>query len=146
MAADFVPITPYTTEVLSIGIGMRSLYLLTSGQRYDIVIDADQDISNYWFRAIPQTSCSSNQNQNGIVAIVRYVGASEVDPTTSAYTYTDSCLDESSSNLVPVVVRSPTTFLSGDVLDVAIAPSNGLFFWGINSTDMYLNWYVYTIA
>ena len=44
IANDFVSIIPYTTDSLSIGIG----------QRYDVIVDADQAVSNYWFRAIPQ--------------------------------------------------------------------------------------------
>lgn len=41
---DFVPINPYNTTSLSIGIG----------QRYDIVVEANQSVDSYWFRAIPQ--------------------------------------------------------------------------------------------
>lgn len=140
MAADFVPIRPYSTQVLSIGIGtpMMSSNL---GQRYDIVVDANQDVGNYWFRAIPQASCSTNGNTDGIVAIVRYVDAEEEDPTTSAYTYTDSCSDENPTNLIPILEISPTTFISGQTLEVAIAPENGLFYWSVNSSSLYLNWY-----
>jgi FtsP/CotA-like multicopper oxidase with cupredoxin domain len=140
MAADFVPIRPYATQVLSIGIG-TSMMSSNLGQRYDIVVDASQDVGNYWFRAIPQTSCSTNENTDGIIANVRYVGAEEEDATTSAYTYTDSCSDENSTNLIPILEISPTTFISGQTLDVAIAPENGLFYWSVNSSSLYLNWY-----
>lgn len=49
IANDFVPIIPYNTTDLSIGMG----------QRYDIIVTA-KDISSgdFWLRAIPQESCS----------------------------------------------------------------------------------------
>lgn len=40
IAADLVPIVPFETEMLSIGIG----------QRYDVVVKADQAPGNYWMR------------------------------------------------------------------------------------------------
>jgi laccase len=51
IAADFVPIKPFNTTWLFIGIG----------QRYDVVIRANQPPGNYWFRAqIPSGLCGSN--------------------------------------------------------------------------------------
>jgi FtsP/CotA-like multicopper oxidase with cupredoxin domain len=51
IASDLVPIEPYETTVLNIGMG----------QRYDIVVTADQAsvADNFWLRAIPQAACSS---------------------------------------------------------------------------------------
>lgn len=56
IANDFVPIVPYTTDVLSIGIG----------ERYDVIITANATADNYWLRAIPQTSCSDNDETDNI--------------------------------------------------------------------------------
>lgn len=41
IAMDLVPIVPYTTNVLSIGMG----------QRYDIIVNATEIATNYWMRA-----------------------------------------------------------------------------------------------
>lgn len=50
---DFVPIVPYSTTNVSIGMG----------QRYDVVVTAkDLTDGNFWLRAIPQESCSENDN------------------------------------------------------------------------------------
>ena len=65
---DFVPIKPYFTSVLSIGIG----------QRYDIIVQADQAsvASDFWLRAIPDTFCSNNANGADIKGIIHYDGKS----------------------------------------------------------------------
>ena len=45
IAVDFVPIVPYETEWLNIGCG----------QRYDVIIEANQPVSSYFLRAVTQT-------------------------------------------------------------------------------------------
>lgn len=77
IAMDLVPIVPYNTTVLSIGMG----------ERYDVVVNMNQTAGNYWIRAIPQTFCSDNDNADDIKGILRYDSTSTDDPTTSAYTY-----------------------------------------------------------
>lgn len=64
IAADFVPIVPYNATSVSIGIG----------QRYDIVVTADQSnvASDFWIRAVPDAFCSRNANRNNIRGIVHY--------------------------------------------------------------------------
>jgi iron transport multicopper oxidase len=54
-----------------------------AGQRYSLVLNANQTISNYWIRAIPNignTSTTGGVNS----AILRYNGAADTDPTTNA--------------------------------------------------------------
>ncbi|KAI9836049.1 MAG: hypothetical protein M1819_001660 [Sarea resinae] len=137
IATDFVPIVPYTTEVLSIGMG----------QRYDILITANQSSSSsYWLRAIPQTTCSNNDNPTDIKGIVRYSSNSTnatttTDPTTSAYDYTDSCLDESSSSLVPYLSLTPEVSSEETTLPVTVTLFQNLFKWSIGSQgSMRVSW------
>ncbi|KAI1389017.1 putative multicopper oxidase [Hypoxylon trugodes] len=132
VAADLVPIQPYTTEVLSIGIG----------QRYDVIVEADEDGGDFWLRAYPDMACSAeNEMVNNIRGIVRYDASSHKEPTTSAYAYTEDCLDEPMSKLVPYVpldVESPTVkkdFGLGFAVD-----THGLFKWTLDGTDMLSNW------
>lgn len=61
IASDFVPIKPFIAERL----------LLAIGQRYDVVINADQEPDSYWFRANVPALCYSNTARNGS-AIWRY--------------------------------------------------------------------------
>jgi L-ascorbate oxidase len=49
IAADFVPITPYETDWLNLGCG----------QRYDVIVEANQPVSSYFLRAVTQTACPS---------------------------------------------------------------------------------------
>ncbi|KAK1236889.1 hypothetical protein MKX08_007837 [Trichoderma sp. CBMAI-0020] len=132
IANDLVPITPYNTSVLSIAIG----------QRYDVIVTANQSsiADNFWMRAIPQSACSSNNNLDDIRGIV-YYGSSAGTPTTTGYSYTDSCDDEDASNLVPYVSKSVSsqTTTVGEAVTLG-KNSNNLFKWYLNSTTMVVDW------
>ncbi|KKY33196.1 putative multicopper oxidase [Diaporthe ampelina] len=133
IAMDLVPIVPYNTTTLSIGMG----------QRYDIIIYTDgmTDIAtDFWMRAIPQTACSDNDNADNIKGIISY-GTTVSTPSTTAYDYTDSCDDEDVSTLVPYLSKT----VSGSTWDVeepATVATNddGYFRWYLNSTTMEVKW------
>ncbi|RYP66628.1 hypothetical protein DL771_007697 [Monosporascus sp. 5C6A] len=128
---DLVPIEPYTTEFVNIGIG----------QRYDIILTADQAAvaTDFWMRAIPQVACSDNDSADNIKAIVHY-GDSTATPSTTGFEYTDSCHDEDLSNLVPIV-RKVVGDDSNELLEIATAGVvNNLFKWFLNSTTMVVDW------
>jgi hypothetical protein len=76
------------------------------GQRYDVIVTADQGAGDFWLRAVAQKACSANANLENILGIVRYDSSSTAEPTTSPYdsanlTVTNNCYDEDMSNLVP---------------------------------------------
>lgn len=49
ISSDFVPIVPYNTTDVSIGMG----------QRYDVIVEAkDLTEGSFWLRSIPQETCS----------------------------------------------------------------------------------------
>jgi len=110
------------------------------GQRYDIVVSADQPVDNYWIHALPASGCSSNDNPDGILAILRYEGSdSAPDPTSTPYTpSTTVCQDE--QGLVPVVPRNVGTFSYGDSLDISSIPQNGIVTWNINGSSFFIDW------
>ncbi|KAH9073518.1 laccase [Lactarius deliciosus] len=55
---------------------------LFAGQRYSVVLKADQPIGNYWIRALPQVSTRVlDFSDHTNVAILRYSGAPVVDPS-----------------------------------------------------------------
>ncbi|KAF2027242.1 extracellular dihydrogeodin oxidase/laccase [Setomelanomma holmii] len=132
VAMDFVPVEPFEVDVLD----------FTMGQRYDVIIEANQSPDNYWFRAIPQSACSNNLNSNDVRAIVRYDTTSTVDPTTAAWNQTDSCDDVSASSLIPHVKHTVTSpVLQGPELGVSVARgSNNLFTWSIGLASMMVDW------
>ncbi|KAJ5388161.1 Multicopper oxidase type 3 [Penicillium cosmopolitanum] len=132
IAMDLVPIEPFNTTVLSIAMG----------QRYDIVVNADQSTGNesFWMRAIPQSACSDNDSTNNIKGIV-YYGSSPSTPTTSAYSYTDSCDDMDSSYLVPSLSQSASLPYYNASEPVTLGTNSENFFrWKMNATSMQVYW------
>lgn len=142
---DFVPIKPFNTTEL----------LIASGQRYDIIINANQALGNYWLRVIAQNSCSKNQNPDNIRGIIRYAGQSaaglDASPAFTASNYTDSCDDVGLTNLVPIVPISPINSVqygnptaspapSIKKLPIGITLNNGIYKWTMNSTAIKVDW------
>jgi hypothetical protein len=92
IANDLVPIVPYEAESLLISIG----------QRYDIIIEANADSGgDYWLRSGWVTSCAGNLNAADITGIVRYDSSSTADPTTTSITVGNNCGDEPMASLIP---------------------------------------------
>lgn len=133
---DFVPTQPYVAEWIFIGIG----------QRYDVIIDANQAVDNYWFRAEVMTACGSNNNNGNIMSIFSYAGAADANPTSTGTTAPQNCNDE--SGLIPYVVKNvdSTNFLSEyETLDVLLdfgIASNGqsVAQWNVNGSVIDVDW------
>ena len=93
IAADGYPVQPRDADIVT----------LFNGERYDVVVEANQSIANYWFKAIPIGECNvGNNNANGI-AILRYNGA----PTSNPSQVTDKFIP-TLTNLVSVNKVFPT--------------------------------------
>ncbi|KAF2173541.1 multicopper oxidase [Zasmidium cellare ATCC 36951] len=75
IASDFVPIKPFKAETL----------LLAIGQRYDVVIGADQIPGSYWFRAKVSALCYSNTARNGSAIWSYGQWNTSVPPTSSPW-------------------------------------------------------------
>jgi len=130
IAMDLVPIVPYTATTLSIGMG----------QRYDIIVNASQSSGNYWLRAIPQTACSDNDNTDNIMGIFMYDSTNTTEPSSSAYSYTDSCDDEDMSTLVPYLSKTVSTESEDDDFAVTVGRSNNVFKWYMAGTTFEVEW------
>ncbi|KPI37805.1 Laccase-2 [Cyphellophora attinorum] len=142
IANDNVPITPYYTTEVSIGIG----------ERYDIVIEADQDASAYYLRTIPTPGCSLNAN-NGLgsaCAVVVYDGSSASLPTSSAPAtiIVPVCNDEPLANLIPIVEASVdgSDFakqfapLPVGLRTATLASNEQVFLWYLNGVSQSVDW------
>ncbi|KAH6654064.1 multicopper oxidase [Truncatella angustata] len=125
VANDFVPIEPFTTDVLRIGMG----------QRYDVIVEANQPEDSYWMRAVPNTACSAeNESQDNIRGIVRYDISSTAYPTSTAYVVPVGCLDEPMNSLVPKLsldVEAPALTNQWD-LGFSTSTQSKLFTWTLN--------------
>jgi FtsP/CotA-like multicopper oxidase with cupredoxin domain len=128
ISADFVPIVPYTTDILNINIG----------QRYEVIVTADQTPGNYFLRADIQTACAGTIQALDVRAVVNYQGFSGT-PTSTAYNYTTECVDEPYASLIPVVPldAGPADFTEG-TLDVVIAGNAvNLYKWFLSGTTFF---------
>jgi FtsP/CotA-like multicopper oxidase with cupredoxin domain len=130
IAMDLVPIVPFTTSVLSIGMG----------QRYDVIVEMTEATADYWIRAVPQTTCSNNDNADNIMGILRYDSTSTSDPSTSAWSYTDNCDDEDISSLVPYLALDASSDNLSDDFAVTVGKSNNVFKWYMASTTFEVEW------
>ena len=74
ISSDFVPIKPFNTEYILLGVG----------QRYDVIINANQTASNYWLRAEVASDCLSRNDFNGL-AVFSYSGVKVANPSSTAY-------------------------------------------------------------
>ncbi|KAF2494641.1 hypothetical protein BU16DRAFT_573046 [Lophium mytilinum] len=125
ISMDYVPITPYKTDILNINIG----------QRYMVIVEADQPVNDYWMRSDNQNACAATTQALDIKGIVRYDGSNGTTPTTTAYNYTGECVDEPYASLVPYVSLDASDEDEEDKYDVTIsANSANLFKWYLSGT------------
>ncbi|KAH6658450.1 multicopper oxidase [Truncatella angustata] len=135
IAMDLVPIEPFTTDVIYMGMG----------QRYDVIITADQAAvaDSFWIRAIPQSACSENDSTDNIKGIL-YYGSSTTTPSTSkpsSYTSGQDCVDMDASDLVPYISQTISSATSeGEETAKVAFNSDNLFKWYLNSTTMVVEW------
>nr|AAW28936.1 laccase A [Trametes sp. 420] len=123
--ADAVNVNPVTADSIQI----------FAGQRYSFVLNADQDVGNYWLWAVPNigtVSVSGGVNS----AILRYDGADPVEPD-AADPSSSNLLQETS--LVPLTdVAAPGTAVVGGV-DYALNLD-----FSFDGTDFFVNGATFT--
>ena len=71
IAADGYPVQPRDADIVT----------LFNGERYDVVVETNQPVGNYWFKAIPIGECNVGNNKANGIAILRYDGAPTSNPT-----------------------------------------------------------------
>ncbi|RMZ81651.1 hypothetical protein DV737_g2422, partial [Chaetothyriales sp. CBS 132003] len=147
ISTDYVAIKPYTTEWLNIALG----------QRYDVIVEADQPVGGYFLRAVTQTACPSANTNTGLGSangILLYEGAPTDLPTSTAgnKTITDFayCLDEPIASLTPYFVKSAgsaTAFKAsaselpaGNVASVQTSDDGTIFRWFLNNGAINVNY------
>jgi FtsP/CotA-like multicopper oxidase with cupredoxin domain len=132
IATGFVPIVPYETDSVLISIG----------QRYDLLINANQTSTSsgdYWIRSGWQTGCAANQNADNITGILRYNSSSTADPTTAGITPSTDCGDEPLASLIPWLSLNVTNIPAIITEDFSFSFGD-YFTWIINSISFYTNW------
>ena len=123
IAQDFVPITPYTTNVVTLGVGQRVDVLVTA--------NAGNAKSSYWMRS-NQTSCSL-ANQPYAVAAVFYDQADQtVSPTSQAWNVPDpgTCANDDLSLTQPLYKIPLPTPSFNQTMDIeAFVNGSGITLW-----------------
>lgn len=98
VANDFVPVEPYETEVVTLGIGQRS----------DVLVEANGELDAYWMRSNISTLCSLANNPDAVAAIY-YDDADETeDPVSTPWDIPDpgTCTNDD-LNLTEPVMKLP---------------------------------------
>ena len=81
VANDFVPIEPYNTTVVTLGIG----------QRTDVLVTANNNATDaVWMRSDISTTCSSSARPHALAAIYYDNANTSIAPTTTATLYDDT--------------------------------------------------------
>ena len=140
---DLVPIKPYTTESLFIGIG----------QRYEVIVEASPNPvaadGNYWVRTRVASGCGSVAQGKETTGIVRYNATSTASPTTDPNDQRFLCQDEPASSLIPMVPWKIDSLaeIQGNITNntYEASISNGTFHggfarWDLLDTPLFLNY------
>ncbi|KAH8878910.1 hypothetical protein GQ53DRAFT_673202, partial [Thozetella sp. PMI_491] len=128
---DLVPLVPYTTDNVLVSIG----------QRYDVIVEANATPGDYWLRGGWNTNCAGNGNAANITGIVRYDSTSTDEPTsTSSVTDANSCADEPYASLVPYLPLNVGNIEQVTDELVSFTTANAYFQWTINTSSLVLDW------
>ncbi|KAK3681564.1 multicopper oxidase-domain-containing protein, partial [Podospora appendiculata] len=135
IATDLVPITPVTRSSLFMGVG----------QRYDVIVTANQPVANYWFNATLESAnnCGKTRN-NWPAAIFQYNGSSSTAlPTTKGMPIVAGCAGE--VGFAPIVTRTvPAAQFSPSTLPIDLTtpstPRGVIFEWRVKNTPIVVEW------
>ncbi|KAI9649367.1 hypothetical protein NHQ30_001942 [Ciborinia camelliae] len=101
IAVDFVPVIPYDTNVVTLGIG----------QRTDVIVKATGKAgSSYWMRSNFSQLCASSPSlQPNALAVVLYDGAdTNCRPNSTAFPYNETnCLNDPLNTTTPYIKSTP---------------------------------------
>ncbi|TLS29342.1 hypothetical protein PpBr36_01552 [Pyricularia pennisetigena] len=137
IATDLVPVEPIVKSQLFLGVG----------QRYDVIIDANQPVANYWFNATLGGGGRCGTTENPFPAsIFEYEGApSSANPTNRGTPITADCRD--STGFAPVVKRvAPRDQFAAQFKELPVDVTQVLttrgtvFHWLVNGSAIDVEW------
>ena len=129
IANDFVPVVPYTTDVVTLGVGQRTDILVTA--------NAGPATSSYWMRSNISATCSASKQPYALAAVLYDKADSTHVPNTTATNTPDNgfCGNDDLSTTVPVYSLASTSNPS-TVQNIEIGSGfNGsnVFVWTMNN-------------
>ncbi|TEA13776.1 Laccase [Colletotrichum sidae] len=136
IATDLVPVTPVVKDSLFISVG----------QRYDVIIEADKDVSNYWFNAtLASSGLCGTSNAKFPASIFTYEGAADELPTEQGVVPAADCVD--TTGFSPVLARhAPEAEFTPNknILDVSLEQpeirGEKIYRWRVNGSSMDVQW------
>ncbi|MCJ1354255.1 MAG: hypothetical protein MMC33_004242 [Icmadophila ericetorum] len=137
IANDFVPIKPYQTDVVTLGIGQRTDVLVTG---------TDKSTAAIWMRSDVSGNCSAGSTTGGshAFAAIYYQNANTSSiPTTTATAYDDShCGNDDLSLTTPVFpITPPTTPAVSQTININFGlNTTGFFVWTMNGESFRANY------
>ncbi|KAK4945743.1 hypothetical protein LTR10_015091 [Elasticomyces elasticus] len=128
IAYDFVPIYPYTTKVVTLGIG----------QRADVIVHANgSNADTFWMRTTISSTCSVTNQPNGL-AIIYYQNANtNATPNSTAWPINDSkCANDPLNMTVPYeAIRPPSPDTTVNIALNFEINATGHFLWTMNNSS-----------
>ncbi|KAH8594192.1 extracellular dihydrogeodin oxidase/laccase-like protein [Bisporella sp. PMI_857] len=135
IANDFVPVKPYTTNVVTLGVG----------QRTDILVKATgKGTDSVWMRADMDTGCFPGPTQPHALAAIYYPEANQnARPTTKATGWVSgNCGNDVLSSTVPLVsAKPPSTPAVTQKIDMTLGfNETGSLLFFMNAESFRANW------
>jgi FtsP/CotA-like multicopper oxidase with cupredoxin domain len=135
IANDFVPIVPYTTNVVTLGIGQRTDILVTAnGNPSDVV----------WMRSDISALCSPSAPQRHALAAIYYPEANTAElPNTAATSYTETnCTNDALSNIAPFFpIIPPAAPMVTQTMDISvIVNASGVSLFAVDGSSFRANY------
>ncbi|KAF7862713.1 hypothetical protein EAF04_007586 [Stromatinia cepivora] len=136
IAVDFVPVIPYDTKVVTVGVG----------QRTDVIVKAiGKAGSSYWMRSNFSQLCASSPSlQPSALAVVLYDGAdTSIRPNSTAFPYNETnCLNDPLDITTPYVKSTPpTTPQTTQTIDINyIINGSGMFLFTFGGSSFRANY------
>ncbi|TVY20481.1 Dihydrogeodin oxidase [Lachnellula arida] len=145
---DLVPIQPFETDILVLGIA----------QRYEIIIEANASLakgSNFWIHALYCDEENFPSFIDSRVGIVRYDPSSTIDPPNDISGdrrhVNHGCRDPDPTDLVPIVPRQVGQHVNGlspaDYLKIGLQswpnisdPYSRIHKWALSNRTQYIDW------
>ena len=129
IANDFVPVQPYQTTSITIGVA----------QRTDVLVTANQAPGSYWLRAFNQPACGESNGPDGR-GIIYYTGSDpSVAPTSTAGApgpVNPHCQNDALSTTVPQYAIAAADADTTITITIAGQPdASGVFRWTMNGVS-----------
>ena len=134
IANDFVPIQPYTTNVVTLGIG----------QRTDVLVKAtDAANAAVWMRSDISTTCSITNQPHALAPIYYPKANTDTTPTTTAQVYSDAhCGNDPLASTVPFFPITPPAqpATTKEIVINFQQNSTGYYVWTMNNESFRANY------